>query len=117
MTRDELRRLAIRLAMTKRLDGMICQHCCWFSMGDDPRHQTDCPIAELEAEEAASKMETPVDTSLVAVKCPHCPCRQWYRDKDMAEGLFECTRCKADSQLRDNEVVFRQGQNKVTDAP
>ncbi len=55
---DELRRLAISLAMTERHGGMLCRRCCWFSMEDDPRHSPHCPIAALEAEEAAATTKT-----------------------------------------------------------
>ena len=58
MTRDELRRLAIRLALVESTDGfdITCQECgrrTW-NRRHRHRHTPDCPIAELEAEEAAA---------------------------------------------------------------
>ena len=56
MTRDELRRLAIRLARHTDAEGSgFCGECEAPALFDDPEHAPDCPIAALEAEEAASK--------------------------------------------------------------
>jgi hypothetical protein len=61
MKPDELRRLAIRLALTEVCDGysLVCGGCDKRSWNRPhrPRHYRDCPIAELEAEEARSNHE------------------------------------------------------------
>ena len=58
MTRDEMRRLAIRLAMTAQGSFGEYPVACRACMHDGPsaalRHRAHCPIAELEAEEAAT---------------------------------------------------------------
>ncbi len=56
MKRDELRRLAIRLAYHSDRDGQnFCGKCeVEFGPYDSLAHTPDCPIAELEAEEKAS---------------------------------------------------------------
>lgn len=56
MTRDELRRLAIRLARRKDRDGDTYCGECFNDPIDDAKHDKDCPIAELEAEETRSKL-------------------------------------------------------------
>ena len=60
MNRDELRRLAIRLAMNVGKLGIEEFDQCSECGGRWPRgagsHPTNCPIAELEAEEARSKL-------------------------------------------------------------
>jgi hypothetical protein len=57
MKPDELRRLAIRLAKHRDMDGTgLCGECGEYDLLDDVKHEPNCPIAELEAEEARSKL-------------------------------------------------------------
>lgn len=66
MNRDELRRLAIRLAKHLRYhqsspEEDYCMECEMINRRGQSRHGADCPIAELEAEEAASKAKSEWD--------------------------------------------------------
>ncbi len=61
MTRDELRRLAISLARRPASVGgyvVTCSRCAQMSETSAMHHTKDCPIAELEAEEAAATKKT-----------------------------------------------------------
>ncbi len=60
MKYDELRRLALRLAThlsyhQSSPEENYCMECEVSSLRDRPRHTPGCPIAKLEAEEAAPK--------------------------------------------------------------
>lgn len=63
MKHDELRRLAIRLAFHLKVDDgknyIVCRACDErWRMDEVAGHAPNCPIAELEVEEAASKVKT-----------------------------------------------------------
>lgn len=64
MKYNELRRLAIRLAIWEEVRGTRMRHCracdsaAFVCEGlGELKHKSDCPIAELEAEEAASTVK------------------------------------------------------------
>ena len=51
-------------------------------------------------------MDVERDFRLVAVKCPHCPARYWFADKDIASESTQCDACGRSFMLRDAKVIY-----------